>query len=114
MVGWAVVVVTFDVLVVVVVTPVLAAVVVVVGAVGVTKGMVSPASVAVEVVGAANKLVQDRAATQLCWAVASGVPVSGSGSPSTTVAGRKAAEVMCRPSAVRTRAPLSVSGAVLS
>ncbi len=87
---------------------------VVVGVVGVTKGTVSPASVAADAVGAASKLVHERAVTHACCAVVAGVPVSGSGRPSTMVAGRKVAEVMCRPTAVRISEPLSVSGAVLS
>ena len=89
-------------------------VVVVVVVVGVTKGVVSPGSVARLAVGVAERFAEASAAFQACRAVAAGVPLRGCGSPSTMVAGRKIAEVMCRPTAVTRSDPLSVSGAVSS
>jgi hypothetical protein len=93
-----------------------AAVVVVVGggAAGATKGTVSLRMVVRLVVGVADRLVQLRAAFQLVTAAVAGVPVSGWGTPSRTVAGRHTAPVMCRPWAVTMRVPLSVSGAASS
>jgi hypothetical protein len=88
--------------------------VVVVVVVGTTKGFVSPLAEAWLMVGVADKLVQLRAASQFCSAVAAGVPDRGCGSPATMVAGRNVAETMCRPTAVTRSDPLSVSGAVSS
>jgi hypothetical protein len=73
---------------------VVGAVVVVVVVVGATKGEVSPLSEAWLLVGVAERLVQLRAASQLCRAVVAGVPVRGWGSPETMVAGRQVAETM--------------------
>ena len=87
---------------------------VVVGVGGRTKGLVSPVSVARLAEAAAPRPVQLCAAFQLWSAVVAGVPVSGWGSPSTMVAGRQVGDVICRPVAVTTSAPLLVSGAVLS
>jgi hypothetical protein len=92
--------------------PVLGAVVVVVG--GATKGTVSPTMEAALLEGLGARLVQLRAWFQLANAVAAGVPVRGWGSPARIVAGRKVGAVMWRPTAVRSRAPLAVSGGVLS
>jgi hypothetical protein len=102
--------------VVVVVAPFAGAVVgtVVVVVVGSTKGVVSPLSEAWVAVGVAERFVQLRAASQLCMAVAAGVPVRGWGSPPRMVAGRKVDPRMWRPSTVMRSTPLSVSGAVSS
>ncbi len=87
---------------------------VVVVVVGRAKGVVSPFSEVREAVGAAERLVQLRAASQLCMALAAGAPVRGWGSPLTMVAGRKVNPRTWRPSTVKRSVPLSVSGAVLS
>jgi hypothetical protein len=103
------------------VVPVLVAVVVVAGAVvvvvvvgGATKGTVSPARDATLREGAAARLVQLRAWFQFATAAVAGEPVRGWGRPARIVAGRNVASVMWRPTAVRTSAPLDVSGAVSS
>lgn len=80
----------------------------------VTKGAVSPASVAWLAAGAAERPVQPRAAAQLFAAVCAAVPVRGWGNPLTSVAGRKTAATILRPMAVTSSDPLSVSGAALS
>ena len=87
-------------------------VVVVVG--GATKGEVSPLSDAWLRLGVADRFVQLRAAFQLWSAVAAAAPLKGWGSPPTMMAGRKVAETMCRPTAVMSSEPLSVSGTVSS
>lgn len=105
----------FDVVAVAPVLPeVPAAVLVVVVVGGATNVFVSPLSVATLVDGAAVRLVQLRALFQLSMAAVAGCPLNGWGRPPTMVAGRHTALVMCRPSAVMTRDPLSVSGAVSS
>jgi hypothetical protein len=88
--------------------------VVVVGAVGAVKGMVSAASEARLLDGAAARLVQLRAACQACTAAAAGGPLNGCGRPARMLAGRQATLAMWRPIAVTMREPLSVSGAVSS
>jgi hypothetical protein len=90
------------------------AVVVVVVAGGATKATVSPRMVAALVEGVADSPVHPRAAFQLWSAVAAGVPLRGWGSPARIVAGRNTTPVMWRPSAVRMREPLLVSGAASS
>lgn len=79
--------------VVVLLLPLAGAVVVVGGAAGATKGTDSARMVATLVEGVAARLVQVRAAFQLCRAVCAGAPVSGWGRPLRMVAGRKAAAV---------------------
>jgi hypothetical protein len=96
------------------VVAVVGAIVVVVVVVGRTKGVVSPLSEAWVAVGVNERLVQLRAANQLCMAAAAGVPVRGWGSPARMVAGRQVDPRMWRPSTVMRSVPLSVSGAVSS
>ena len=94
--------------------PVGAGAVVVVVVVGATKGEVSPLSDAWLLLGVGDRFVQLRAAFQLWSAVAAGVPLRGWGRPPTMMAGRNVAETICRPTAVMSSEPLSVSGTVSS